>query len=62
MRRMKRDLADHGESLVFATRPIMTFEPLIRAAPRKEQYLLHRSSEYAKRGFTKRQLATQPKA
>jgi hypothetical protein len=48
--------------LVFATKAIMPFEPLIRAAPRKQQFLLHQASEYAKRGFTKRQLIPQLKA
>jgi hypothetical protein len=48
--------------LVFATKAIMPFESLIRAAPRKQQFLLHQASEYANRGFTKRQLVPQLKA
>lgn len=38
---------------VRAVRTIMPFKELIRAAPQKEQYLLHRSPVYAKRGFLK---------
>ncbi|OKL55571.1 hypothetical protein UA08_09154 [Talaromyces atroroseus] len=38
---------------VQATKRIMPFEELVREAPRKEQYLLHRSPVHAKRGFTK---------
>lgn len=36
-----------------ALREIQPFEELVRAAPRKEHYLLHRSPTYAKRGYTK---------
>lgn len=36
-----------------ALREIKPFEELIRVAPRKEQYLLHRSVGGAKRGYTK---------
>ncbi|KAJ5993337.1 hypothetical protein N7451_009061 [Penicillium sp. IBT 35674x] len=36
-----------------ALREIQPFEELVRAAPRKEQYLLHRSAGCAKRGYTK---------
>ncbi|KXL49178.1 MAG: hypothetical protein FE78DRAFT_534645 [Acidomyces sp. 'richmondensis'] len=36
---------------VKATRPIMPFEPLVRVAAQQEQYVLHSSSENAKRGF-----------
>lgn len=38
---------------VRAIRTIMPFEEIIRAAPQKEQYLMHRSSVYASRGFMK---------
>lgn len=38
---------------VRAVRTIMPFEEFIRAAPQKEQYLLHQSPVYAKRGFLK---------
>ncbi|KNG81119.1 hypothetical protein ANOM_011431 [Aspergillus nomiae NRRL 13137] len=38
---------------VGADRSIMPFQEIIRAAPQKEQYLLHRSPVYAKRGFLK---------
>ncbi|KAJ5559593.1 hypothetical protein N7513_001992 [Penicillium frequentans] len=36
---------------VRATKSIMPFDPLIRMAPRQEQYTLHLSPENAKRGF-----------
>jgi hypothetical protein len=36
---------------VNATKPIMPFEPLVRVAAQQEQYVLHSSSENAKRGF-----------
>ncbi|OKP13738.1 hypothetical protein PENSUB_581 [Penicillium subrubescens] len=36
---------------VKATKPIMPFDPLVRAAAQREQYVLHSSSENAKRGF-----------
>lgn len=38
---------------VKATRPIMPFEPLVRVAAQQEQYVLHSTSENAKRGFLK---------
>jgi hypothetical protein len=38
--------------LVLATRPIMPFEPLIRAALHIDQFHLHQNSDHAKRGFT----------
>ena len=38
---------------VKATKPIMPFEPFIREAAQQEQYVLHSSLEYAKRGFLK---------
>ncbi|KAJ6112313.1 hypothetical protein N7523_008374 [Penicillium sp. IBT 18751x] len=38
---------------VRALRPIRPFEELIRAAPRKEQFLLHKSAAGAERGFRK---------
>lgn len=38
---------------VRSTKRIMPFEDLVREAPQKEQYLLHRSTIPAKRGFTK---------
>jgi hypothetical protein len=38
---------------VRAVKAINAFEELIRTAPQKEQYLLHRSPAHAKRGFTK---------
>jgi len=37
--------------LVLAIRKIMPFEPLIRAAPSEEQFALHQSIDYARRGF-----------
>jgi hypothetical protein len=37
--------------LVVAIRKIMPFEPLIRAASSKEQFALHQSVDYARRGF-----------
>ncbi|KAJ6036016.1 hypothetical protein N7540_000295 [Penicillium herquei] len=37
-----------------ATKPILPFDPLIRKAPRQEQFTLHLSLEYAKRGFLER--------
>jgi hypothetical protein len=36
---------------VKATKPIMPFDPLVRAAAQREQYVLHSSSENAKKGF-----------
>jgi hypothetical protein len=36
-----------------ALRPIRPFEEMIRAAPRKEQYLLHKSAAGAERGYRK---------
>ena len=36
---------------VKATKPIMPFDPLVRVAAQQEQYVLHSSSENAKRGF-----------
>ena len=39
--------------LVIALRAIGAFEELVRAAPQKEQYLLHQSPDFAKRGFMK---------
>jgi predicted Zn-ribbon and HTH transcriptional regulator len=45
---------------VRAVRAIRSFEEIIRAAQRKEQYLLHQSAVCAKRGFMKhRQPSTQ---
>lgn len=38
---------------VKATKPIIPFEPFIREATQQEQYVLHSSFEYAKRGFLK---------
>ncbi|BDD62667.1 hypothetical protein MAP00_007629 [Monascus purpureus] len=38
---------------VRALRTIRPFEEMIRAAPRKEQYLLHKSAAGAERGFRK---------
>ncbi|EED14476.1 conserved hypothetical protein [Talaromyces stipitatus ATCC 10500] len=38
---------------VRAIKAIMPFEEIVREAPQKEQYLLHRSEIFAKRGFTK---------
>jgi hypothetical protein len=40
-------------SLLGAAKAINAFGELIRTAPQKEQYLLHRSPAHAKRGFTK---------
>ena len=39
--------------LVIASKAIIPFQPLIRAAPRDEQYLLHQALGFAKRGFMK---------
>ena len=39
--------------LVVALRAIQPFEEIVRAAPQKEQYLLHQSPACAKRGYTK---------
>jgi hypothetical protein len=47
--------------LVIARKAIMPFEPLVRAAPRDEQYLLHQSLGFAKRGFMKSTLVTKSK-
>ena len=38
---------------VVALRAIQPFEEIVRAAPQKEQYLLHQSPACAKRGYTK---------
>lgn len=38
---------------VRAVRAINAFEELVRAAPQKEQYLLHQSPAHVQRGFTK---------
>ena len=38
---------------VVALRAIQSFEEIVRAAPQKEQYLLHQSPACAKRGYTK---------
>ncbi|KAJ5982539.1 hypothetical protein N7451_012639 [Penicillium sp. IBT 35674x] len=38
---------------VRATKPVKPFSPLIRMAPRQEQYTLHLSLENARRGFVK---------
>ncbi|KFY84655.1 hypothetical protein V500_09125 [Pseudogymnoascus sp. VKM F-4518 (FW-2643)] len=48
--------------LVIASKAIKPFEPLVRAAPRNEQYLLHQALEFAKRGFMKRTSVTKLKA
>ena len=37
--------------LVVAIRKIIPFEPLVRAASSEEQFALHQSLEYARRGF-----------
>ncbi|KAJ6021264.1 hypothetical protein N7540_006768 [Penicillium herquei] len=39
---------------VRATKSILPFDPLIRKAPRQEQFTLHLSFEHAKRGFLER--------
>lgn len=39
--------------LVLATRKIMPFEPLIRAASSEAQFALHQSPDYTGRGFLK---------
>jgi hypothetical protein len=44
--------------LVIASKAIMPFEPLVRATPRDEQYLLHQALGFAKRGFMKSTLVT----
>ena len=38
--------------LVVAIHKIMPFKPLIRAAASEEQFALHQSLDYARRGFT----------
>ena len=48
--------------LVIASKAIMPFEPLVRAAPRNNQYILHQASGFAKRGFMKSTLVTKSKA
>ncbi|KAH6700678.1 hypothetical protein BKA61DRAFT_620970 [Leptodontidium sp. MPI-SDFR-AT-0119] len=48
--------------LVIASKAIMPFEPLVRAAPRNEQYLLHQRLGFANRGFMKSALVTKLKA
>ncbi len=48
--------------LVIVRKAIMPFEPLVRAAPRDEQYLLHQSLGFAKRDFMKSTLVTKSKA
>ncbi|KAJ5199007.1 hypothetical protein N7472_004211 [Penicillium cf. griseofulvum] len=52
------ELIDNGEKpslmrrvSVHASRAIRSFEEIVRAAPRKEQYLMHQSPVYAKRGY-----------
>ena len=40
---------EHWKVLVVATRKIMSFEPLIRAASLEEQFALHQSLDYARR-------------
>jgi hypothetical protein len=42
---------EHWRVLVVATRKIIPFEPLIRAASSEEQFALHQSLDYARRGF-----------
>jgi hypothetical protein len=39
-----------------AIRKIMPFEPLIRAASSEEQFTLHQSLDYARRGFLEESL------
>ncbi len=41
---------EHWRVLVVATRYMMPFEPLIRVAS-EEQFVLHQSIDYARRGF-----------
>jgi hypothetical protein len=48
--------------LVITSKAIMSFEPLVRAAPRNEQYLLHQALGFTKRGFMKSTLVTKLKA
>ncbi len=47
--------------LVIARKAIMPFQPLVRTAPRNEQYLLHQGLGFAKRGFMKSTLVTKLK-
>ena len=42
---------EHWRVLVVATCKIMPFEPLIRTASSEEQFALHQSLDYARRGF-----------
>jgi hypothetical protein len=42
---------EHWRVLLVAIRKIMPFEPLIRAASSEEQFALHQSLDYARRGF-----------
>jgi hypothetical protein len=49
---------DSWRVLVIASKTIMPFEPLVRAAPRNEQYLLHQAQGFAKRGFMKSSFMT----
>jgi hypothetical protein len=48
--------------LVIVRKAIMPFEPLVRAAPRDGQYLLHQSLGFAKRDFMKSTLVTKSTA
>jgi hypothetical protein len=48
--------------LVIASKAIMPFEPLVRTAPRGDQYLLYKALGFAKRGFMKSTLVTKSKA
>lgn len=42
---------DSWRVLILAIRKIMPFEPLIRAASSEEQFALHQSLDYTRRGF-----------
>jgi hypothetical protein len=42
---------EHWRVLIVAIREIIPFEPLIRAASSEEQFALHQSLDYARRGF-----------
>jgi hypothetical protein len=48
--RLLRVVTDISETTV-RVRKIMLFEPLIRAASSEEQFALHQSLDYARRGF-----------
>lgn len=48
---VKNGLCEHWRVLVMAIREIMPFEPLIHAASSEEQFALHQSLDYTRKGF-----------